>query len=199
MATRSADAPLVIQRHWTAAEYRRLPEGPPYYELEDGRLIEWPLRSGTHQTIVGRLLIALARYLDHHPLGEVWPAVAVELTPTRTYIPDLSFLQVDNLSRFADGIAIQGPPDLVVEVVSPSTAGRDKVDKFHAYHQAGVPWYWLVESDIRVITEFRYKAEGYLVNQTANAADTFIPPLFPGLSFRMADLIAASNLEEESP
>jgi Uma2 family endonuclease len=98
MATQPATSTsTVIQRLWTQEEYWRLPEGPPYYELEDGRLIEWPLRSRRHQTIVGKLTAALSRYLDRYPLGEVWFGVAVELTPARTYIPDLSFLLTENL------------------------------------------------------------------------------------------------------
>ena len=201
MVTRSASQPLVIERQWTLAEYRRLPEGPPYFELEDGRLIEWPLRSRTHQTIVGQLTIALTRYLDRHPLGEVWFGVAVELTPTHTYIPDLSFLLTENLGRFANDVAIEGPPDLVVEVSSPSTASRDKTQKLRAYHRANVPWYWLVETESLLVTEYRHTPDGYLVNQIALPDDVFSPALFPGLALPLAELASATgaaNVEEES-
>jgi Uma2 family endonuclease len=197
MATLPA-TPTIIERRWIAAEYRRLPEGPPYYELEDRRLIEWPHRSGRHQKIVGVLCSVLFAYLIDDPIGNFWPGVEVELTPVHTYIPDLSFLLTANLERFADDVAIQGPPDLVVEVVSPSTAARDRSQKLSAYRQAGVPWYWLVESDTLLITEYRHTPEGYLVGQTTTAADTFAPALLPGLSFRMADWFGERNVEEES-
>ncbi len=196
MATLTA-TPTIIERRWTLAEYLRLPEGPPYYEFEDGDLIEWPSRSGRHQGIVGRLLITLSNYLVKYPFGNVWHGVAVALTPTRIYIPDLSFLQTANLSRFADDIAIQGPPDLVVEIVSPSTASRDRSHKLRAYYDAGVPWYWLVESDTLLITEYRHTPEGYLVNQTIAATEAFAPGLFPGLSFTMADFFEMPGNEEE--
>ena len=192
MATQPATSTsTVIQRLWTQEEYRRLPEGPPYYELEDGRLIEWPLRSRRHQTIVGKLTAALSRYLDRHLLGEVWFGVAVELTPARTYIPDLSFLLTENLGRFADDIAIAGPPDLVVEVTSPSTASRDKAQKLRAYHRAGVPWYWLVEAESLLVAEYRYTPDGYLVNQIVSPDDVFNPALFPGLALPLAELVGA--------
>lgn len=197
MATLAATT-TVIERRWTAAEYMRLPEGPPYYELEDGRLVEWPSRSGRHQTIVGQLLITLTNYLHKNRLGEAWHGVAVELTPTRTYIPDLSVLLTANLWRFANDVAIQGPPDLAVEVVSPSTAARDRSQKLRAYYQAGVPWYWLVESDTLLITEYRHTADGYLVNQTAAATDEFAPTLFPGLTFRMNDLLGLAGAKEKT-
>ncbi len=195
MATKTASLPLAIERHWTAAEYRRLPEGPPYYELEDGELLEMVRPRRKHQLSLGELYAAISAHVRRERLGKIWLEVAVELAPTRMYIPDLSFLLTENLGRFADDVAIQGPPDLVVEVVSPSTARRDRSQKLRAYHQAGVPWYWLVESDTLLITEYRHTPDGYLVNQTA--AEGFTPALFPGLTLRLADSFAERNLEEE--
>ena len=152
---------------------------------------------GTHQEIVGNLFAVIKDYLRREGLGKVWPEVEVELSETRIYVPDLSFLLTANLSRFADDVAIQGPPDLTVEVISPSTASRDRSKKLRAYYQAGVPWYWLVESDTLLITEYRHTADGYLVNQTAAATDDFAPGLFPGLAFRMADLLGSTDAVEE--
>lgn len=189
--------PTLIERRWTAAEYLRLPEGPPYYELEDGELIEMVRPRGKHQKIIGRLFALLDEFVEREKLGEVWPEVAVQLSATRIYIPDLSFLLTENLNRFPEDVTIQGSPDLVVEIVSPSTASRDRSQKLRAYYQAGVPWYWLVESDPLLITEYRHTADGYLVNQTATAADEFAPPLFPGLTFRMADLLGLSDEEKD--
>ena len=198
MTTLSPTSTL-IERRWAAAEYRRLPEGPPYYELEEGELIEMPRPRRIHQAIIKKLLVVLDNYLTKEPIGDVWSEVEVVLSPTRIYVPDVSFLLTENMSRFAndDDIAIQGPPDLAVEVVSPSTASRDRSHKLHTYYQAGVPWYWLVESDPLLITEYRHTAEGYLVSQTAPATDEFAPALFPGLTFRLADLLGLSDEEKD--
>ncbi len=196
MTTQPA-TPTIVQRRWTQADYRRLPEGPPYYELEDGELIEMVRPRGRHQRLILRLGGLLEAYLRQQPIGEIWPEVAVFLTPRHVYVPDLSFLLAENLGRFADDVAIEGPPDLVVEVISPSTAARDKAHKFRVYHAAGVPWYWLVETDSLLITEYRHTAEGYLVSQITPPADSFAPALFPGLSFRMADLFGEPSVEED--
>ena len=201
MVTRSASQPLVIERQWTLAEYRRLPEGPPYYELEDGELIEMVRPRGRHQLIIGRLFAAIDTYLTQARLGRVWPEVAVFLTPRHIYIPDLSFLLTEHLDRFDDDVAIAGPPDLVVEVISPSAASRDKAHKLRVYHRAGVPWYWLVETESLLVTEYRYMPDGYLVNQIALPDDVFSPALFPGLALPLAELASATgaaNVEEES-
>ena len=197
MATLTATS-TIIERRWTAADYLRLPEGPPYYELEDGALIEMVRPRGRHQEIIGNLFATINTYLKSNPLGKVWPEVAVQMSSARVYIPDLSFLSTANLSRFADDIAIQGPPDLVVEVISPSTAARDRSQKLRTYYQAGVPWYWLVESDTLLITEYRHTSEGYLVNQTIAAVEAFAPGLCPGLTFTMAGLFGLTGIEEET-
>ena len=197
MATRAA-TPTIIERRWTAAEYRRLPEGPPYYEFEDGELIEMVRPRGRHQRLILRLGATLEAYLSQQPIGEVWPEVAVFLTPRHIYVPDLSFLLTENLGRFADDVTIEGPPDLVIEIISPSTASRDKAHKLRVYHAAGVLWYWLVETESLLITEYRHTQDGYLLNQIVPPSEPFAPALFSGLSFRMADLTGASNLEEES-
>ncbi len=199
MTTQAVTSPLVIERRWTQAEYGRLPEGPPYYELEEGELIEMPRPRRIHQAIIKKLLAALDHYLTSQPIGDVWPEVEVVLSSTRIYVPDLSFLLAENMSRFAndDDVAIQGSPDLVVEVISPSTARRDRSQKLRAYQQAGVPWYWLVETEPLLITEYRHTAEGYLVNQTA--AEAFAPTLFPGLTLPLAEWFAdRKDVEEES-
>jgi len=196
VATLSAN-PIVIERRWTAADYRRLPEGPPYYELDEGDLIEMVRPRGKHQEIIGRLFAVIDAHARSNRLGKVWPEVAVQLSPTLIYIPDLTFLLTENLDRFADDVVVQGPPDLAIEVVSPSTASRDRSRKLRAYYQAGVPWYWLVESDTLLITEYRHMADGYLVNQTAAATDEFAPTLFPGLALRMADLLGPIGATEE--
>ena len=115
MATQAVTSPLIIERRWTQTEFRRLPEGPPYYELEEGELIEMPRPRRIHQAIIKKLLVALDQYLTRQPIGDVWSEVEVVLSPTRIYIPDLSFLLAENMSRFAndDDVAIQGSPDLV--------------------------------------------------------------------------------------
>lgn len=199
MAARPATpTTTVIQRLWTQAEYRRLPEGPPYYELEDGELIEMVRPHGQHQVLIGELYASLSAHARRERLGKVWPEVAVYLTPRHIYIPDLSFLLTENLGRFDDDVAIQGPPDLVIEVTSRSTASRDKAQKLRAYHRAGVLWYWLVETESLLITEYRHTPDGYLVNQIVPSGDVFSPALFPGLTLNLVELAGASNVEEES-
>jgi Uma2 family endonuclease len=186
-----------LEKVWTQEEFRQLPEGPPYYELDDGELIVRAQPRGRHQIIVGELYAVLSPHIEQNNLGDIWPEVEVDIIPTRTYVPDLSYLQTAHLERFIDDVAIDGPPDLVVEVTSPGTVGRDKSRKLRAYYLAGVSWYWLVETESLVIYEYRHTEEGYLLAQIVEPFETFSPGIFPSLTFNLAELLGEQNVEED--
>ena len=122
------------QKRWTIEDWLNLPEGPPFYELEDGRLVEMPSPRVQHQRIVGRLYGILDRWVEERGLGTVIMAVDVALPTGRGYIPDLTFIRRERESELLapDG-KIHGTPDLVVEVVSPTTRTRDRVQKMKGY------------------------------------------------------------------
>ncbi|GIK54626.1 MAG: Uma2 family endonuclease [Chloroflexi bacterium] len=181
-------SPKQKEKVWTQAEFRQLPEGPPFFELEEGVLLEMARPRGRHQKIIARLLLGLVPFIEKNKLGEIWPEVEVDVTPVHTYVPDVTYLATEHLGRFANDIAIQGPPDLVVEVLSPSTAARDKSRKFNTYHKAGVPWYWLIDEEL-LITECKNTPEGYLITQIIAPPDPFSPQLFPGLTINLAELM----------
>ncbi|MCS7188095.1 MAG: Uma2 family endonuclease, partial [Armatimonadota bacterium] len=116
------------QKRWTIEEWLNLPEGPPFYELEDGRLMEVPSPRREHQEIVGVLYFTLRQFARERNLGTVVMAVDVALPTGKGYIPDLVFVRREREGELLapDG-KIHGAPDLVVEVVSPSTKVRDRV------------------------------------------------------------------------
>lgn len=182
---------------WTREAYRDLPEDYPYYEWEDGELVEMPRPRLRHQKIITKLLVALSVYVTQHQLGEIWPEIEVDLTETETYIPDLTFLEAGHFDRIEDGLRIVGAPDLVVEVLSPATAVRDRSTKLSAYQQAGVPWYWLVEADTLLISEYKNTPDGYLLTATVPPSATFTPTLFPGFSLNLAALMGEQPVKED--
>jgi Uma2 family endonuclease len=178
----------------TVEEWLRLPEGPPYYELEEGRLVRMPSPTRQHQRIVGRLFAFLDDWTTVRGLGTVVMEVDVALPTGRGYIPDLTFVRREREAELLtpDG-KVRGVPDLVVEVVSPGTQGRDRYTKFRAYWEAGVPWYWLVDSETLVIQEFQYTPEGYLCRATVEAGEVFRPQALPGLELDLAALVGTSG------
>jgi len=189
MASKTVATPKVDKR-WTLEEWLKLPEGPPFYELEDGRLIVMPSPRLEHQEVVGMLYFVLDRWVEEHDLGTVVMAVDVALRMGRGYIPDLTFIRRDREGELIgkDG-KIHGTPDLVVEVVSPGTKVRDRYKKMQGYFEAGVEWVWLIDSEDLTAEEFHRTDEGYLRTAAAGPDDVFEPKALPGLKINLSELL----------
>ncbi len=92
---------------------------------------------------------------------------------------------------------IQGVPDLVVEVISPSTRARDTVHKMRIYHEAGVPWYWLIDSETLTIHEYQHTQEGYLLRIAADAGEVSILRQWRGSRSISDNLLESRKVSEE--
>ena len=125
----------------TYQEYLAGPEIKARYDIIDGEMVMAPAPSVNHQTISRRILSRIDRFVTEHGLGEVWfapPDIIVQMDPLRTRQPDLLFVSNDN--RGILGEIINGGPDLVVEILSPSNRRSDIEGKLADY--AG----WRLES-----------------------------------------------------
>jgi len=100
-----------------------------------------------HQRIISFLLTVIRLFVEHFNLGEILTA-PVEMKPTpdsNSREPDLLFVARENLDRFGDA-KLEGPADLVVEIVSPESESRDTVDKLREYEAEGIREYWIIDS-----------------------------------------------------
>ncbi|MGD2069814.1 MAG: Uma2 family endonuclease [Gemmatimonadota bacterium] len=141
---------------WTWAEFARLPsEGSTRYEVIDGELAVTPSPTPRHQKIAARLTRILDGFTDAHALGHVLGGPVDVLFAEGDYLePDLVFLRADRTGIVTDR-GIEGPPDLVVEILSPSTANRDRGVKLERYRLYGVPEYWIVDPEGRTVEVWR--------------------------------------------
>lgn len=135
---------IVREGPMTYEEYANLPDDGHSYELVDGYLeLMSPSPNRSHQMIVGRLLALLTQYCETEYL--VVPApVDVVISSTEVRQPDLVVIRLDRMAIYKSRGCIVEPPDLIIEVLSPSSLKRDKVDKARRYAEFGVPEYWLV-------------------------------------------------------
>ena len=125
-------------------------------EWVDGEIIMVSPASKRHQDIAGFLYKALDLYVQVHDLGEVVQApFQMKLEHGRE--PDLLFIAKEHLGRLRENY-LDGPADLVVEIVSPESAARDRGEKFYEYEAGGVREYWLIDP-LRQQAEFYYLAE----------------------------------------
>jgi len=78
---------------------------------------------------------------------------------------------------------------LVVEVLSPTTASYDRVDKFAEYFRAGVPWVWFVDQEALTVEEFKWTVDGYLLTQVVKSGETFKPKALPDFELNLKALL----------
>jgi len=146
-------------RRWTYAEFARLPsEGSTRYEVIDGGLAVTPAPTGAHQIVVSHLLRILAPFVHDRGLGIVLPSPIDVLFGEGDYFePDVVFVREEH-AHLIGARGIEGPPDLVVEILSPSTAERDRGIKLERYGHFGVPEYWIIDLEVGAIEVWRLAA-----------------------------------------
>jgi Uma2 family endonuclease len=191
--------PQTQRRRWTYDELRALNDGRSderRVELYDGEIEEMTSPTVLHQKLIRLLLRILEPWIDAHG-GEVYLSpVDLYLSATRFVVPDLMFvsparLQTERIER-EDGACLVGPPDLVVEVLSPSTARNDRVRKFNEYAAFGVLCYWIIDPEEQTLLAYSLQENHYLVEAALTTGDTFEPSLFPGLRISLDALFAAN-------
>jgi Uma2 family endonuclease len=133
-------------QHWTYAEFERLPgDDGNRYEIIAGELVVNPGPGLQHQEIVGRLHLLLRPFVDAHRLGRVILSPFDVLFAEGDYLaPDLLFVRSERASIVRER-GVEGAPDLVVEIVSPSTGFRDRGLKRERYAHYGVAEYWVID------------------------------------------------------
>jgi Uma2 family endonuclease len=143
-------------REWTYDEFSRLPDDGNRYEVIAGELYVTPAPGKEHQIVSARFNWKLRGFATvQHQLGEVLYAPIDVLLGDGEYLqPDLVFLRRDH-EHYWTRRGIEGPPDLVIEVLSPSTASRDRVLKRDRYARFGVPEYWIIDAKARHVEIYR--------------------------------------------
>ena len=141
------------QRAWTRPEVLALPDDGMRHELFDGKLVMAPAPSRTHEILVLSLYQMLQPYVMAHALGWLSPLLAdLPLRGGQVAQPDLFLV---SHVQFAEDWSDAPVPLLVVEVLSPSTARYDRGLKRRSYQKAGVPEYWIVDVEARLIERWR--------------------------------------------
>ena len=129
-------------------------------EFVDGEVIVFSPSSTRHVLLCNFLSTLLRVYVDAHQLGVVGgPEWQVRLRPGLRRVPDVLFVSRERMSIICE-THIEGPPDLVMEVVSPDSEERDWRDKYWDYEQAGVREYWVIEPYTKVLVLYRLDEEG---------------------------------------
>ena len=163
----------------TYEDYASLPDDERC-ELIDGELIPMPSPKKIHQRLILDLSWILRR-LEEMGLGELFIApLDVILSSFDVVQPDLIF--VSNARAHIIQDYIRGAPDLLVEILSPSTERRDRIVKRELYARHGVPEYWLIDPYAKTITVLTLGANGYDTRAVYGAGDTLTSPTLSGFN-----------------
>lgn len=163
-------------RHrWTYEEYARLPQPSEArgtrFEVIDHELYVTPGPSRRHQRIFTDLVTLLNVFVRSNRLGEVFGSPFDVIFGEGDYVePDIMFVQRGR-GEIVTERGIEGPPDLLVEVLSPSTAARDLGIKLDRYRLFGVGEYWAIDPDERTVGVWRL-SEGASESLVLGPADT---------------------------
>lgn len=165
-----------------------MPEGAPFFQFIDGESIEMPAPTLFHQKIIRRLLNKMSLLIDAHQIGELYPApVDVYFSDEDYFQPDIVFVSNERLHILTPK-NIQGAPDLVVEVLSPSTGYYDLSHKKAVYEQEGVREYWLVYPDELRIEVLQNTDNGFIVLNQARKQGVVRSAVLEGFSLDITEI-----------
>ena len=175
----------------TYDDFVLFPDDGLRHELIDGEHYVTPSPTRKHQKVLGNLHLLVGHWLRDHPVGELFLApFDVVFTPSDVVEPDLLYVSRERAAKILTDANVQGVPELVVEIGSPSTRRRDETIKRRLYERAGVSEYWVVDSELDVVRVYRREAERFArpVELSTEAGDVLTTTLLPGLALQLVDI-----------
>ncbi len=173
----------------TWADYLQEPESKQRREIVDGEVVMAAAPTLYHQTTSGDVYRPLHRFVSENRLGGVWYApvdVVVEQEPVRVRQPDIVFVSNERADILGD--RINGGPDLVVEILSPSNSRTDIESKLADYARIDVRECWLVSKEARTVEVLRLEGGQWRRAYIRGVGDHIESVVLPGLELDIADI-----------
>jgi Uma2 family endonuclease len=178
----------LLPRRMTYAELLKMPEDGPRIELYDGEVWEMPSATVVHQQVALNTAFVFREYerraggrVAIAPLDVIFSELNVVQPDVLYFVPErVHLLMADKRPRHR--------PDVVVEILSPTTESNDKGRKLRMFARYEVPEYWMIDSDERAIEIRSLRGDFYTVSVKASGDDVVTSPLLPDLSFSLSRL-----------
>lgn len=182
MAQATLEAPKMFDssRRMTWEEFLCMDTEGHHLEWVDGEVIKPMPVQDRHESISGFLYVLLILHVTKFDLGRVFSEFMMKLASRPSgRVPDVSFLRKENMGRIKNSFVI-GAMDLAVEVISPDSEERDRVDKFAEYELGGVREYWLLDHFKQETFFYQLDAEGKYQRVFADESGRYNCAVLPG-------------------
>lgn len=168
-----------------------LPDDDRHYELVHGQFVSEPPPGGRHGRIAARLVQRIGAHVEAQRLGVVLTCdtgFILHRRPDTVRAPDVAFVRRERYIAFDDEIsALPGPPDIAIEVLSPSDSFTGVHAKVADYLAAGTPLVWIVDPDQRQVSSYRDLLEPQITTESGKMT---AEDLLPGFCLSVADIFA---------
>ncbi len=167
-------------------EYRCFPDDGRRHEIIDGEHIVNPAPNTYHQTLSRKIQFQLYTQIELKELGQIFDAPTdLQLSETDIVQPDL-ILVLNRKRTIITPTKIKGMPDMVVEILSPSSTENDRVLKKELYRKSAIPEYWIVDPEDHVVEQFILEAGTYI--STGCHAETIVPRVIEDVRVKLSEV-----------
>ena len=183
-------APSGVGMKLTYDDFLLFPDDGKRHELIDGEHYVTPSPNTKHQCVAGNLHYLIRRWLEEHPIGQVFFApFDVVFTRFDVVEPDLLYLSNERPAAVVTSQHVTGPPAIIVEISSPGTRKRDETIKRRLYDRSGVSEYWVVDPELDVVRVYR-RTDAFARPQelSREAGDVLTTGHLPGLELALAKI-----------
>ena len=178
---------------FTYEDYCNMPEDERC-ELIDGELIMAAAPSVIHQIVQDNIGLPLSTFIRTNSLGRMlYAPTDVLLSDTNVVQPDILFVRSER-ARIITYNVVNGAPDIVIEILSPSTARRDATQKRELYARYRVPEYWQADADDRIVLVLTLEGGEYATAGVYGMGETLVSPLLAGFRLDVDDIFDADVL-----
>ena len=160
-----------------------------YYELIDGEIVKKSAPHYLHQRVSGKIFLKLQTFVSTRKLGEAFFApIDVFLNEINAYQPDLIYISEARKSILTDEGVVEGSPDLVIEILSPSTGKLDRGKKMQVYELNNVQEYWIVDLANQIVEVYVNDNQRFTLFSYAFGKENIVSRILKELNISAAEL-----------
>jgi Uma2 family endonuclease len=171
----------------TYTDLESLPEDGKKYELHEGEVFVTAAPRTDHQILLQNLEDILLHYVRENKLGFVLLGVDVYFAEDTVYNPDVCFVGRESVSRIEEKF-VKGAPDIMIEILSPSTAARDRGVKLQDYARYGVREYWIFDAKKRSAEVYVLRGSAFGLRERLSEAGELTSEVLPDLRIPLSQV-----------